>query len=556
MSSMAKYAIAKTTFWIASILSVILLAMYVLASTEVTGYDATDLGLLTKLPIAFWIGLSYLGLLLFVGRKSRLQTVIVVVLISFYLFGLPVLMRENKAEYLGISYWLSSKGAYLTSTGHLDFNVIDPWDFYNWPGFFLVAGFLSSFTGLPVTVFADYFPLLIIALLGIITYSILKLRFNPLYSSLGALWVIASLWTGQHYFSPQAIAYLMYFAVLLLLAKLLLNRKSNSTFSLLIIFLFTASVITHLLTSFVIMTGVIAIFVLFQLFPEKVKMPHSRLLIVCILIVSIFFAYQALIIHRSFYEITLSLYGQILRQETPISLSLQARAGGSTVLGLQHAGAYGITLVNVVTAVLAILATVISLFHHKKEAKRDLLWIAWIIVAGILSVSLVYGAEVINRAFMFMLLPTSYFAIKFLRKTPVVLISVLVILTFILIPALYSTQNYAYVPTIELKGTAFYTKYAPSRAPFFYEPVSPFLPYGVINGTQISLTLTAGVYSLPSQEFVSKTAEQAKFIISSNGEKNLYLYFYGFDPLENLNLDDNQNRIFDNGGFRIYNKIP
>jgi hypothetical protein len=173
-----------------------------------------------------------------------------------------------------------------------------------------------------------------------------------------------------------------------------------------------------------------------------------------------------------------------------------------------------------------------------------------------LSVSLVYGAEVINRAFMFMLLPTSYFAIKFLRKTPVVLISVLVILTFILIPALYSTQNYAYVSTTELKGTAFYTKYAPSGAPFFYEPVSPFLPYGVINGTQISLTLTAGVYSLPSQEFVSKTAEQAKFIISSNGEKNLYLYFYGFDPLENLNLDDNQNRIFDNGGFRIYNKIP
>jgi hypothetical protein len=552
-----RYAVTvKTAFWIACILLVLLLAIHVLASTLITQYDGTDLGLLSKLPVTFWIGLSFLGVLLYVSRKSERRTIIVVVLISFFLFGIPVLIRENKAEGLAISYWLSSKGAHLMSEVHLDFSTIDPWDYYNWPGFFFISAFLSSSTGLPVTVFADYFPLLTIALLGIFTYSILRVRLNALYSSLGALWVVGSLWTGQHYFSPQGTAYVMYFAIFLLLAKLLLTKKQNMALPLLIIFLFTATVMTHLLTSFVIMVGVIAIYVLYKIFPQRVKMTPSHLIIICILLVTIFFAYQTLVIQRSFYEITQALYGQILRQETPISVSLQPRAGGSTGLLLQLVGAYSITIIIVVIAILAILATTVGLLFHKEEAKDNLFWIAWIITAGIVGASLVYGAEAINRATMFMLLPTSYFAIKFLGKKPIILILVLVILTLIHIPAQYSNQNYTYVPTSELTGTAFYAKYAPSAAPFFYEPISVFLPYGVINGTQTSITSVAGAHSLPSQGLVNQATGQAEFIIYSNLEKNLYLYFYGVDPLENLNLDDHYNRIYDNGGFRVYAKVP
>lgn len=57
MSSMGEqHAVTrKTGFWIAGILTVLLLAVYVLASTQVTRYDTTDLGLLTKLPITFWM---------------------------------------------------------------------------------------------------------------------------------------------------------------------------------------------------------------------------------------------------------------------------------------------------------------------------------------------------------------------------------------------------------------------------------------------------------------------------------------------------------------------
>jgi hypothetical protein len=556
MSSMAKkYAPAKTAFWIASILTVVLLAIHVLVSTQVTQYEATDLGLLTKLPITFWIGLSSLGALLYVSRKSQRRTVIVVVLISFYLFGIPVLIRENKAEDLAISYWLSSQGAHITSEGRLDFSTINPEDFRNWPGFFFITAFLSSSTGLPATVFADYFPLLTIALLGMIAYSILRLRLSALYSSLGALWVIGCLWTGQHYFSPQGTAYLMYFAVFLLLAKLLSAKKQNMAFPLIIIFLFIATVITHLLTSFIIVVGVIAIYALYKIFSRRVKVPPFYSIATCIVIATIFFSYQTLVIQRSFSTIIEVLYGQILRQENPVLAIAQPRAGGSTSLLLQVVSTYSITILNVGIAILAILATALGLWFHKKEAKNDVFWIAWIIAAGIFGVSMMYGTEAINRAFMFMLLPASYFAIKFLSKMPRILILVLVILIFIHIPAQYSNQNCTYVPTSELKGCAFYTKYAPSTAPFFYEPVGVFLPTGVINGTQISITLIAGLYSLPSQKLVNETTGSSEFIISSNLEKNYYLYFYGVDPLEHLNLDDHYNRIYDNEGFHIYGEL-
>jgi hypothetical protein len=151
-----------------------------------------------------------------------------------------------------------------------------------------------------------------------------------------------------------------------------------------------------------------------------------------------------------------------------------------------------------------------------------------------------------------MLLPTSYFAIRFLSKKPAILILVLIALTFINIPAQYSSQNYTYLPSTELKGTTFYANSAPHNASKFYEPLSPFLPYGKTSGRQISLAELAGLRALPSQELINWTISQAQFIISSNTEKNLYAYFYGIDPLENLSLVDQNNRLYDNEGFQIY----
>jgi len=559
MSSMAKqYAVTrKTAFWIASILSVLLLAIHVVASTHVTHYDTTDLGLLTKLPLTFWIGLSCLGVLLYVSRKSERRTLIVVALISFYLFGIPTLIRENKAESLWISYPLSSQGVRLLSEGHLALGSLNPWDFRNWPGFFYFTAFISSSTGLPATVLSDYFPLLTIALLGVITYSILRLQLNTLHSSLGALWFIGSFWTSQHYFGPQGFAYVIYFTLILLLAKLFfIKNKQSIAFPLSIIFMFTATVASHLLTSFMILEGVVAIYTLYKILRLKIKIHPFYSIATILLLASIFFSYQLLVTQRSFYTIAELLYEKISRGETPLYYTalLQTRIVGSTSYLLELVGTYSITIINVVIAISAILTTALGLLFHKKETKHYVFWIAWIIAAGISGVSIKYGFEAIQRAFMFALLPTCYFSIRLLSKKPGILILVLMILVFVHIPAHYSAEMYMLVPTSEFKGFAFHAEHIPPTAKFFYSLPSRYsISYKEIKGEQTYI-LASYQDPLPSPEFVNKKIGEAEFIISSNLQKIYYLYFWAVDPLEHFNFDDHHNRIYDNEGFRIYGR--
>jgi len=344
----------------------------------------------------------------------------------------------------------------------------------------------------------------------------------------------------------------IFFAIFLLLAKLFFTKKQSIAFPLSIIVLFIGAVASHLLTPFMIVVGFIAVYALCKILPQKVKMPPFYSIATCILLASIFFSYQTLVIQRSFYNIIELLFGEISRQETHLLTISQTRIVGSTSYQLELVGTYSITIMNVVIAILAILAVALGLLLHKKEAKHDVFWIAWIIAAGILGISIKYGGEAIERAFMLMLVPTSYFAIKFLSKKPRILILVLMILIFIHIPAHYIREVRSYVPTSELKGTGFYAKYAPSTAPFFYEYLAPFLPIKKTTGTQINIQSILPFYTMPSHELVNVTTGKAEFIISSNLEKNLYLYFFGVDLLEHLNLDDHHNRIYDNEGFRIY----
>lgn len=542
----------RNIFWIASFLGIILIAIYILVSMQITSYNAFDLGLLTKLPIIYWIGLLYLSALLYLGRKSKLRTIVVVVLISFYLFGLPTLITENKVD--PISYYWSSQGEQIASQGRLDFSSLVPLDLRNWPAYFFLTTFLSSSTGLSGTFFASYFPLLTIALLGIITYSILRLRLSSLHSSLGALWVIGCLWTGQLYFMPQSIAYLEYFTIFLLVAKLSLTRKRGLETTLSILLLFSAIVFTHLLSSFFVLLGIIAVYVLYKIFFRKSNLFPFFSISSCFLLMSIFIAYQFFVIQRNTSIVIQLLSLQILQGSSTLS-KVGLTASGSRMFGsvsylLQVASSYTITILNIVIAGIAILAIVVGLLLHKKKVKLDLFWIAWVISAGLIGLTVVYGTEGLIRAFMFMLLPASYFAVKFLRKKRGLLILVLVMLVFLNISAQYGDRSYTYTPSTELKGASFFTKYAPSNESFFYEYLTPIGRNDT--GTQLHLQSTQSFFYLPSSEMTLDTVMTAKLLVLSNMEKNLYQYFYGANLLENFSLVDNFSRVYDNNGFEIY----
>ena len=542
-------ATRQIVFWIASIIFILLLTFHIIAFTHVIQYRPNDLGLLTKLPITFWISLAYLVALLYLGRKSGRLTIIVAVLISFYLFAIPTLIVDNKAD--AISHFWSSVGEQLVSKGHINFEALQSYDLQNWPGYFFLTAFLTSSTGLSAATFASYFPLLTIALLGSITYFILRLRLSNLHSSFGVLWVIGSLFTGQQYFMPQSIALLLYFAIFLLVAKLFFNRNQrNIEISLTIMLLFTAMVTIHLLTSALILIAIVALYVISKIFLRKARGLLFSI-VICLLMITIFSAYNFLIIQDNFSEIIRILYTQILERQTTLS-NVALTASGSRFFGsesymLQVLSSYTVTLLSVVVAAAAILTVAIGLLRNKKEARFDLFWIPWIIAAALLGLSVVYGPEALLRAFMFSLMPISYFAIRFLRKKPGFLILVLAALVFINIPAQYGNRNYTYVPSTELKGAAFFTNYAPSNESFFYEYLTPIGRHDT--GVQLNLEY---LDYLPINERINECVANSKLVISSNMERNLYEYFYGTNLLKNLSLADHLDRVYDNEGFQIY----
>jgi hypothetical protein len=547
----------RTTLWLVGIASVLLLSFQVLLSTRITSYSSTDWGLILRLPPTFWVGLSLLGVLLYTGRKSERETVIAAILIFFFLFVIPIIVLENRAEWLSISYYRASQVDYILSTGHIQFNNISPWELLNWPGFFFLSASVSAITGLPTTILAEAFPFLILALIGIVTYTILKLRFNNIYSCLGALWVIASFYTGQQYFSPQATVYVFYIAILFLVGRLFLTKSWSTALTASILILFVASVTTHLLTSFLIMGGVVAVYISRKIFLRKVNLSPFFSITICLLLISIFFVYQTMIIKGTFIELTSSLYGQIMGQDTHITQVAgisQNRVIGSTAYALEIFGTYSITILSVIIAVASILIVLYGLLKHKTGAKSDVFWIGWIIIAALLGLSISYGGEGIARAFMFFLIPTCYFAIKYLSKKPRILIAIIILLIVIHFPASYARENYIYVPTSEIKGATALAQYTTSTALIFYEFLAP-LPFSM-NETHhfINIQVLVGYYSMPSSEIINAALGEAQFVVSSSLQDNVYNYFFGTNILAEYNLNQNHSRLYDNGEFTIFSK--
>jgi|WetSurMetagenome_2_1015567.scaffolds.fasta_scaffold07195_2 hypothetical protein len=547
-----------TTLWVVGILSVLLLFIQLIFTTHITSYSPTDLGLLSKLPYTFWLGIAILGALLYLGRNSRRRTVIVVILISFCLVAIPVLIRENKAEGLGISYYFASLGTGVLSNGHLMHANLDPWDLRNWPGFYLSTAIISSVTGLSATVLADYFPLLTMALLGIIIFSILRLKLNIIYSSLGALWFVASFWTGQHYYSPQSFAYLIFFAVFLIFAKMFFSKTKKTPLLLCIVLLFTAAVITHLLTSFFIIASIVALYTLFKILRQRFTFSSLFFINLILLLVVIFFIYQTIFIPDTFSTLGKALWGDISAEKTHLGVIAQGRAGGSLPLRMAIAGTYSLTIINAMVAVIAVAATAIGILFRKKKWQVEVFWVAWIISAGVLGVSITYGGEALNRALMFMLIPVSYFAMKFLSKKPRILVVCLMILIVLYFPARYSSEYYVYAPTTELEGVSFYTYHAPSNATLLNEYLVPFgPPLGPeITGQTLSIANAVGLRSLPTSNEVSYWIGRAQYITYSNELRNFYLYFYGVDLLENVSSSTQHRLLYDNGDFKVYSQFP
>lgn len=205
--------------WVTSLAPLLAaLLLWLVAIPAIDPERMTDLGLIAVLPPAFYLAL---GLLIFGfcaclagegsadwGPAAYIAAWIVIV------HGTPALVYGSLRyawawKHVGIVDYIQRAGAIDPTIGYLPI-------YHNWPGFFGVAALLTEAAGfadaLPIATWSPVFFELLFA-----AAFLLVLRAGTAdrrLAWLGVWFFTLTNWVGQDYFSPQAMAYALYLAVI------------------------------------------------------------------------------------------------------------------------------------------------------------------------------------------------------------------------------------------------------------------------------------------------------------------------------------------------------
>jgi hypothetical protein len=200
--------------------AVVSLVVWRLSLLHVDVYNLGSYGLPPTLPVAWYCALSIAvvgaATTITVRRTHGLIMVGYVVLVAIILFGtVPVLSAQPHYAWV---YKHIGVVRYLEAHGKVDPSI----DIYNrWPGFFALAAVLSLVGGHsnPETyaAWAEFFFLLLDALLVMAAVKVITRDVR--IASGAALFFIVTNWVGQTYFSPQAFAFVLGLALIVILLR-------------------------------------------------------------------------------------------------------------------------------------------------------------------------------------------------------------------------------------------------------------------------------------------------------------------------------------------------
>ncbi|HEX2979620.1 MAG TPA: hypothetical protein VHO48_05095 [Anaerolineaceae bacterium] len=180
--------------------------------------NINDLGLVSVLPITFWFGLLILlvSFVLLVFRHANRTGLLLLhsTLLILIIHGTPALvygtLRYSWAwKHVGMVDYIMRNGSVNPTISYLD-------AYHNWPGFFALNAFITQVAGLDSAVgYARWAPvffnLLFLGALFLIYHAITWDK-RLVWMS---IWIFfLANWVGQDYFSPQALTYFFYLAML------------------------------------------------------------------------------------------------------------------------------------------------------------------------------------------------------------------------------------------------------------------------------------------------------------------------------------------------------
>jgi len=360
-----------------------------------------DYGLITSLNVAYWFSLgsllaSFIVLLVFKRETSWLLAAQVVFLVVV-LYLTPFIMEGTPRLTTGFTHY--SDADYVINHGHLDAELLV---YHNWPGYSLIVSESAIVTNMTSPLLMmDLFPFLV-KLIGLLPlYVLLRQVTQSKMAVFAGLWIYnLGFWVNQDYASPQAIG--LYLLLVACALFVLLDTRGNQTanrrgYTVMLVLVFAAVVLTHALTSMAVLLIAVVLFLMKRL-------PAIQL---GLLLSMIFLAWSLYGAATEFKSMLPVFWAEAFRLDQIFSLNLTEGFIGA---GTRKAVSWGRVIFTLAVGLLALYGFIATLVR-KKWQKSDMLTLG-LAIGAIAVLPISYGYELFHRLYIFGLAPLAQFGGK------------------------------------------------------------------------------------------------------------------------------------------------
>ena len=533
----------------------ILLWVYSLTHASVTAIGGY--GLLTALPVTFFIAVAILSISFFLTllkQGSKKLLFIHVILLVLFLFATPAVIEGARQRDAYSSYGITD---YVVRTGFASTSV----PYNNWPSFQIFTAIFEIISGMnPYFLVLLSSPLLVEILLIFPLYFLFNTTMIDNRQKWLAIWVFFEAnWIARDYLSSQTFGFVIFVIIFTLLICAYVKSSKNNIFRTYrrttlaaTLILFFAVVTGHTLSS-LIPLGVLFALTVTKSFNRKI------LFFGLIALVLLWTIYAA----NSFFQANGST---LLSQVTGFVTNLHNDIGGtatyhnipSRALDNEEKIAY-----SAIYLLFAFSGLVISLMK-KSLSRMDKIMLISLIGIWLLAV-IPYGGELFIRLWLFSLPIFSYFIVKNVQSKKlfaVLIIFLILVAPTMLIWARNGEDQYDYIPPGEISGANFLYSNVSNGLFIGGFPWTSFLnSYDRYNLANFDFLKTrnnfTSTFDFTASQLVISGQKTPLYLIINHGEEVLYSRLYS-EPLlfqnDTSNLDKSPlcNKIYTNPDFDIY----
>lgn len=508
----------------------------------VTVVSGDFLGLTSKLTITYWIGLLLITLcsiLIYLdnGIKNNKILIYVLIIVGLFVIGLGVFVEENPR--ISVSYYPIGEVKNILVDGHVDITTPYPLISYrSWLGLHLISANIIYLSNIELIDIVKYMSIFWIVVFVVITFSIgKKLRFSKNECFLLSFLAITSFWTSHDYYSPQSFAFLIYLVVFLFVITV---NNDNATKKCLSIIMFSALVITHLLTTVSVLLSLFMV-LLYSKDNKDNRVRSNEFILFCIIFIAWHIFVASTIIKWSIPEVISS----VVNME---SLSVvNSRLHPTTLIE-------SLTKILHFSYILIFLIPVgVFLFNRKKDrvGKQMLISILVWILGTVFIIVGVYGTEIFERLYLFSSVPLICFSIMLFKNykyNSKIFVGIIIIFVGMSVPAYYGNEVLSLTYTTELKGSEFTSNVLDNES-YFY--ILPNLMY-YYKPNLISVKNSMFYFS-----YNDSLIDTSKYVVDSIQSDTNLIFRFGFNPEHKWIIKENNelNLLYNNGNFSVYRNM-